>query len=327
MDQLVKKLIKIKENQAKLKSYSVNERGVRFEEIFGEKIFNIKQKEEEIVNSIIEGAFKDQVSIEAIYSIPEKYPEKETILSKTTSYLKEKESLRLLDIEITKEDKYRIICESAFEDGVLTNAEKEKLDWDATLLGLSEEKSNYILASVREKLELAKPSDFVLEIIKATKKISQEDIFNKITERPYSLDLNKLDLKTILQNLNDRIYFDENTIKYSLIEEVISRKNTNQGRNFQFGGTKYFYSIAELSLNNPYVSFNSFPQKQECQIIINKKNKYFNKNNLDLILREVVYDGIASHLISTVTATNLDPSKAFIDFKHKIGKTLNDTQI
>ena len=80
-------------------------------------------------------------------------------------------------------------------------------------------------------------------------------------------------------------------------------------------------------MNNPYVTYNSFPQKQKCQIIVNKRNKYFNNKNLKLILRDVVYDGIASHLISTVTATNLDPSKAFIEFKHKIGKALNQIEI
>ena len=128
MKELVKKLITIKENHAKLKSYAVNERSSRFEQVFGEDVFNIKQREEEIVNNIIESAFNDQISIETIYEIPDKYPEKETILNKTANYLKEKESLRLLEIKITKEDKYRIMCEAAFEDGVLTKAEKERLE-------------------------------------------------------------------------------------------------------------------------------------------------------------------------------------------------------
>ena len=53
MNQLVKKLTKLKENQAKLKSYPAKERGVRFEEVFGEKIFNIKKKEKELVDEIV----------------------------------------------------------------------------------------------------------------------------------------------------------------------------------------------------------------------------------------------------------------------------------
>ncbi len=327
MKELVKNLIAIKENQAKLKSYAVRERASRFEQVFGEEVFNIKQREEEIVNNIIESAFNDQISIEDIYEIPEKYPEKEIILNKTSNYLKEKESLRLLEIEITKEDKYRIMCESAFEDGVLTKAEKEKLEWDAYLLGLGEDKSKKILESIRKKLELAKPSDFVLEIIKAAKKTSLEEIFHKITRRPYKLNLNEQDLKIILYNLNDKLYLDENTKEYTLVEEIIHNENEKQEKYFDFAGTKYFYSIVDLSVNNPYVSYNSFPQKQTCQIIVNKKNKYFSNKNLNLILRDVIYDGIASHLISTVTATSLEPSKAFIEFKHKIGKALNETEI
>ena len=53
MNQLVKKLTKLKENQAKLKSYPAKERGVRFEEVFGEKIYNIKKKEKELVDEIV----------------------------------------------------------------------------------------------------------------------------------------------------------------------------------------------------------------------------------------------------------------------------------
>nr|AOE07716.1 hypothetical protein [uncultured bacterium] len=326
MNSHIEELILLKKRQEGYLNIPSKERLIKIKKDFG-GLYDFNAKAKEISEKIIKEAFSDNITLENIREIPEKYLERETILNKVADYLNEKEALEILEIEITKEDKYRIMCESAFDDGVLTHAEKEKLEWEAELLGLSQEKSNQILEGVREKLELAKPSDFILEIIKDTKKISREDIFNKITERPYSLDFNKHDLKITLQNLNDRVYFDENTKKYSLVEEIVSSKKPNQDKHLKFAGTKYFYSIIDLSLNNPYVSFNSFPQKQECQIIINNKNKYFDKNKLDLILRDVVYDGIASHLISTVTATNLDPSKAFIDYKHKIGKALNETEI
>lgn len=328
MSDLIKSLIDIKNRHAAFLSFPAKSRLSRFEEVFGTKVFNIKEREKDLVDKIIQEVKNDKIGSEDIFNIPDKYPEKTQIINKVGKYLTEKEALKLLQVEITKEDKFRILCESAFQDGVLTTAEIEKLEWDAELLGMTKDRSDRVLEDVREKLELAKPADFVLEIVGQEKEISIENIFSKITTSPYSLNLTKQDLKQTIVSSSDKLYFNEETKKYSLVKDKILKSGLNQRKEIVFGPTKYYYSIVELSLNNPYVSFNNFPQKQECQIIINSKNKYFNNiKPTKRLLRDVVYDGIASHLISTITATSIDPSRAFIDFKIKIGKALNDLEI
>ena len=319
MSNVIKSLIEIKDKHASLLSFPPKRRSDKFESIFGEELFDILERKKQLLDQIVKEVFNDTIEKDAIYNIPDKYPEKTEILSKVGDYLNEKEALEVLEVEISKEDKFRRICEAALQDGVLSRDEENNINFEASILGIEKDKAISILLKVQDKMEIAKPKELVLEVLSNGQKKTLEDIVKEITSDKYSVKISKSEVFILLKEMNREVVFEDSTQKYFLISSL----KTKQANFFQYRNTKYIYSLEDLPRNTPYVTFNSSPQKQECNIFINTNNKYFKNTPPNTVLRDVLFDAVAYHQMQKInTDSLLDPTRQLLKFKEDIGYRL-----
>ena len=201
-----------------------------------------------------------------------------------------------------------------FEDGVLSPDEEEDLYFERDILGIGKEEAQQIIEETREEFEIAKPKDYILEILNKGPQ-SESDIKKTLNERPYRIKINTGEIKHIIDTrLNHQVVFEKITKKYSLVDSV-TPVNNEKSKSVQYGRIKYTYSIKEIDRNYDYIMASSNPSNQSCALTININSSFFDNIDPQEVLTEVLYDGIVSHRLSL-----LDYSDRTIDFSKQVLK-------
>ena len=319
MNPHIKELILLKKrHEGYLNISSPKERLAKIKKDYG-VLFDFHAKANELADEIIKEAFNDNITLENISEIPEKFNERKKILDKVADYLNEKEARQILEIEITNEDKFRRICEAALKDGVLTREEEKNIEFESEILGIEKNKADEILKQAVDRFEIAKPKEFIMEVLGTANehektKMTLDEIYKEISSDKYDVDMSKSEVLTQLKELVGDVVCDDKTKQYSLISQV----ETQGSRSFVYGSVTYTYTVVELARNNPYVSFSFDPTKHECRLYINSKNQYFKNIQIKEALRDVLFDGVVSHQINRIGLHSIDPSTSFLKLKEKI---------
>ncbi len=318
MNTHIKEYISFKKKHEGYLSIPFKDRMLKIKKELGEK-FDFHAKSNELADKIIKEAFDDNLTLENIREIPEKYFEREKILKKVTDYLSEKEARQILEIEITNEDKFRRICEAALKDGVLTNEEEKNIEFESEILGIEKNKAEDILKQAVDRFEIAKPKEFIMEVLGTANehektKMTLDEIYKEISSDKYDVDMSKAEVLTQIKKLVGDVVYDDKTKQYTLISHL----ETQGSRSFIYGSVTYTYTVVELQRNNPYVSFSFDPTKNECKLYINSKNQYFKNIQIKEALRDVLFDGVVSHQINRIGLHSIDPSTSFLKLKEKI---------
>tara|TARA_A100001015_G_C15035182_1_gene735739 strand:- start:2659 stop:3654 length:996 start_codon:yes stop_codon:yes gene_type:complete len=318
MNTHIKEYISFKKKHEGYLSIPFKDRMLKIKKELGEK-FDFHAKSNELADKIIKEAFDDNLTLENIREIPEKYFEREKILKKVTDYLSEKEARQILEIEITNEDKFRRICEAALKDGVLTNEEEKNIEFESEILGIEKNKAEDILKQAVDRFEIAKPKEFIMEVLGTANehektKMTLDEIYKEISSDKYDVDMSKAEVLTQIKKLVGDVVYDDKTKQYTLISHL----ETQGSRSFIYGSVTYTYSVVELARNNPYISFSFDPTKNECKLYINSKNQYFKNIQIKDALRDILFDGVVSHQINRIGLHSIDPSTSFLKLKEKI---------
>ncbi len=321
MNPHIKELILLKKkHEGYLNISSPKERLAKIKKDYG-VLYDFYAKANELADKIIKEAFNDNITLENISEIPEKFNERKKILDKVADYLNEKEALEVLEIEITKEDKFKRLCESALLDGVLSNEENRNLMFEATILQIEKSKAETILKSVLHKMEIAKPKELILEVLRSGHKMNIDEVIKEIRSERYGVNMSKQEVFTLLNEMNREVVYDSAKGTYYLYSSI----QTKSSNAFMYRNTKYSYRLDDLPRNQPYVTFNSAPQKQECYIYINKNNKYFKNKSISSVLEDVIFDAIAHHQMQKINSEHLDdPIRQYQKFKEDIGYKLSN---
>ncbi len=270
--------------------------------------------EENFVKKIIRECFKNEIEIEEIQQIPDYISNKTEILKKVSDHFIQQEINKTLEIKTTNESTFRKLCLQYFEDGVLSPDEEEDLYFERDILGIGKEEAQQIIEETREEFEIAKPKDYILEILNKGPQ-SESDIKKTLNERPYRIKINTGEIKHIIDTrLNHQVVFEKITKKYSLVDSV-TPVNNEKSKSVQYGRIKYTYSIKEIDRNYDYIMASSNPSNQSCALTININSSFFDNIDPQEVLTEVLCDGIVSHRLSL-----LDYSDRTIDFSKQVLK-------
>ena len=280
--------------------------------------------EDSLVKKIIRECLKNQIKPEEIEYIPDDIAKKSEILKSVSDHFVQQEINKTLEIKTTIEGTFRKLCLQYFEDGVLTPDEEEDLYFEREILGIGEEEARQIIEETREEFEIAKPKDYILEILNNKSQTIKEihDILNK----KYDLDMDVGLIEQIIDSkLNHQIVFEKTTKEYSLVDDVLA-VNDEKSKSIKYGRINYNYSIKEIDRNYDYVMASSNPSNQSCTLTININNPFFDDVNPENVLVEVLCDGIASHRISLLDNNDrtIDFSKQILKLKSHIRSLIRD---
>ena len=156
--------------RSKLEEISINNN----RSLMGYKMVNSYQnKIQKLINVIVKKCFLDEYTFSNITKLIEEDQKK--IIDIAGSYFDKKRNIDLitLDSDIEEEsnplEKFKNICETFYNDGVLTIKEQEKLVKEQITLGVSDEDAAQIISKIQLSKEKYKLGDLILEIFKNSK--------------------------------------------------------------------------------------------------------------------------------------------------------------
>ncbi len=280
--------------------------------------------ENNLVKKIIRECLKNNIEIHEIERIPENITKKSEILKCVSDHFIQQEINKTFEIKTTNEGTFRKLCIQYFEDGVLTPDEEEDLYFEREILGIEEDEARQIIEDIREEFEIAKPKDYILEILNNKSQTVKE--INNILNNKYNLEMDVGEIKHIIDSkLNHLVVFEKINKKYALLENV-SSVDEEVSKSIKYGRISYNYSIKKIDRNYDYIIANSNPSSQSCSLTININNSFFDGLNLEDVLTEIITDGIVSHRISLLDYNDrtIDFSKKFLKLKSQIRSEIKD---